>query len=259
LTPGPGWWAIPPSSPSPPPSQLKGGGTSGSGRHSRATRPACPSGRPFGRMTGTLHRTSGGGATSTPAGGRPAHRRPRSHTQTASRRTRCRHTRLPVPSTPADTPPIRRGTHSLHGTARGRAARAPSGTPHGLHGRPRSPCHHVWGAVANSGHSFVERACAWRVLHGCVFTGAFKRYVSMPVSPADRFCTHSTCGAPNYDTLSHVFLTSHLASQVWSWPPALAPGRMPRPSGFGSASFAWRRFGRRTAAATTATARPLSL
>jgi hypothetical protein len=39
----------------------------------------------------------------------------------------------------------------------------------------------------------------------------------MPVSPADRFCTHSTCGAPHYDTLSHVFLTCPLASQVWSW------------------------------------------
>jgi hypothetical protein len=54
LTLGPEWWAIPPSSPSPPPSQLKGGGMSGSGRHRRATRPACPSGRPFRRMTGTL-------------------------------------------------------------------------------------------------------------------------------------------------------------------------------------------------------------
>ncbi len=29
----------------------------------------------------------------------------------------------------------------------------------------------------------------------------------MPVSPADRFCTHSMCGVPHYDTLSHVFLT----------------------------------------------------
>ena len=84
-------------------------------------------------------------------------------------------------------------------------------------GRPRSPWHHVWGAVAHSGLSFVERACAWRVLHGCVFTGAFKRYVSMPVPPADRFCTHSTCGAPHYDTLSHVFLTCPLACQVWGW------------------------------------------
>jgi hypothetical protein len=55
------------------------------------------------------------------------------------------------------------------------------------------------------------------LLHGCVFTGAFKCYVSMPVSPADRFCTHSTCGAPHYDTLSHVFLTCLLASQFWSW------------------------------------------
>ncbi len=83
-------------------------------------------------------------------------------------------------------------------------------------GRPRSPWHHVWGAVAHSGLSFVERACAWRVLHGCVFTGALKRYVSMPVSPVDRFCTHSTCVASHYDTLSHVFLTCPLASQVWS-------------------------------------------
>jgi hypothetical protein len=39
----------------------------------------------------------------------------------------------------------------------------------------------------------------------------------MPVSPADRFCTHSTCGAPHYDTLSHVLLTCPLASLVWSW------------------------------------------
>ncbi|MFY7873476.1 MAG: reverse transcriptase domain-containing protein [Limnohabitans sp.] len=83
--------------------------------------------------------------------------------------------------------------------------------------RPRSPWHHVWGAVAHSGLCFVERACAWRVLHGCVFTGTFKRYVSMPVSPAHRFCSHSTCGAPHYDTLSHVFLTCPLARQAWGW------------------------------------------
>jgi hypothetical protein len=57
VTLGPGWWAIPPSSPSPPPSHLKGGGTTGSGRHSRDTWPACPSGRirrPIWEITGTL-------------------------------------------------------------------------------------------------------------------------------------------------------------------------------------------------------------
>jgi hypothetical protein len=77
FVPRPGWWAIPPSSPSPPPSQLKGGGTSGSGRHSPGTRPACPSGRPSGRMTGTLlpRRSQDFGRRSNvnSGGGRPAH------------------------------------------------------------------------------------------------------------------------------------------------------------------------------------------
>jgi hypothetical protein len=139
LTLGPGWSAIPPSSPSPPPSQLKGGGMSGSGRHSLATRPACPSGRPFGRMTGTLlpRRSEDFGRRSNVNSGRwaacppPA---PLPHANVVVTKPMPPH----PPSPPVDTPPIRRGTHSLQGTARGWAAGAPSGTPHGLHGRPRS-------------------------------------------------------------------------------------------------------------------------
>jgi hypothetical protein len=82
---------------------------------------------------------------------------------------------------------------------------------------PRPPWRHVWGAIAHSGLSLVERACAFRILHGCIFTGVFKAYIGMPISHADRFCQHATCGAPHYDTLRHVFLTCPLADQVWGW------------------------------------------
>jgi hypothetical protein len=253
--------------------------------NSRVTRPACPSGRPFGRMTWTLlpRRSQdfgqvGGLPTAGPA---PTRKRRRDEADAATPASQSpRHPSIPRPSVVeriASREPLEGGRPGL---PRARltgctAVLAPVGD-----GRPRSPWHHVWGAVAHSGLSFVVRACAWRVLHGCVVTGAFKRYVSMPVSPADRFCTHSTCGGPHYDTLSHVFLACPLASRVWSWLGTLlesvlviaspcrwrcsspmtagqgARRQMPRPSGFGSASSAWRRFGRRTAAATTATERP---
>ncbi len=228
LTLGPGWWAIPPSSP--PPWQLKGGGMSGSGRHSRATRPACLSGRPFGRMAGTLLprrsqgiraaeqcqlRQVGGLPTAGPA---PARKRRRDETDAATPTSQFpRHPSIPRPPVAeriASREPLEGGRP---GPPRARLTDCTDVLTPLSAGRPRSPWHHVWGAVAHSGLSFVEGACTWRVLHGCVFTGAFKSYVSMPVSPADRFCTHSTCGALHYDTLSHVFLTCPIASQVWSW------------------------------------------
>jgi hypothetical protein len=141
----------------------------------------------------------------------------------AARGRRCRHTHLPVPSAPTDTPPQSVGERVasrelLEGGRPGPPrARLTDCTdvhaPPGGGGGPRSPWHHVWAAVAHVGLSFVERACAWGFLQGCFFTGAFMRYVSMPVSPADRFCLHSTCGAPHSDTLSYVFLTCPLARQ----------------------------------------------
>jgi hypothetical protein len=155
----------PPSSPSPPPSQLKGGGTSGSGRPSRDTQPACLSGRPFGRVTGTLlprrsqeFRRRSNDNSSRWAGCPPPTLLPHA---TALRGSRCCHTQLPVSSTPANPPPIRRGTHSLHGTVPWPGNRSRAGGPdplgHTLRtgGRPRSagrqraslplaPC--VWGS-----------------------------------------------------------------------------------------------------------------
>jgi hypothetical protein len=79
------------------------------------------------------------------------------------------------------------------------------------------PWRHVWTAVARSGLSYVERACAFRILHGCVFTGVFKAYIHMAAPPGDRFCHHPTCGEPTFDTLSHTFLSCPLAHQVWVW------------------------------------------
>jgi hypothetical protein len=226
LTLGPGWWAIPPSSPSPPPSQLKGGGTFGSGRHSPDT-PCLPVRPPIWEddwdsaaapLTGLRAaeqrqlRQVGGLRTAGPAPTRKRRRKEADATTPASQSPR--NPPIPRPSVAeriASREPLEGGRP---GPPRARLTDctdvlAPLGD-----GRPRSPWQHVWGPVAHSGLSFVERACAWRVLYGCVFTGAFKRYVSMPVSPADRFSTHSKCGAPNYDTLSHVFLTCPLASQV---------------------------------------------
>ena len=83
-------------------------------------------------------------------------------------------------------------------------------------GRP-PPWRHVWTAVARSGLSYVERACAFRILHGCLFTGVFKGYIGIAMPPGDRFCLHPTCGEPTFDTLSHTFLTCPLAHQVWTW------------------------------------------
>jgi len=84
-------------------------------------------------------------------------------------------------------------------------------------GLARPPWSHVWGGIAHCGLSHRERECAFRVLHGCVFTGVFKGYLHMTV-PADAlFCLHTSCGAPHFDTLSHTFLTCPLAQQLWRW------------------------------------------
>jgi hypothetical protein len=81
-------------------------------------------------------------------------------------------------------------------------------------GLVRPPWSHVWAGIPNCGLSHRERECAFRVLHGCVFTGVFKGYLHMTV-PADAlFCLHTTCGAPHFDTLSHTFLTCPRAQQL---------------------------------------------
>ncbi len=73
------------------------------------------------------------------------------------------------------------------------------------------------GGIAHCGLSHREQACAFRILHGCVFTGVFKGYLQMTVAADALFCLHTSCGAPRFDTLSHTFLTCPLAQQLWRW------------------------------------------
>ncbi len=80
----------------------------------------------------------------------------------------------------------------------------------------------TWGAVTHSGLSFAERACVWRVLHGCALTGQGLQEVCQHAGLPLPTCQHaglpfSTCGVPHCDTLSHVFLTCPLACQVCGW------------------------------------------
>jgi hypothetical protein len=195
---------------------FRDGGTSAVG-DSRDAPPACPSGRPFERMTGTLppHRSQGFGGRSTMNSGTWAACLPLALHPPARG--------LPDKAIPSHPPPRLFDTSQypahhlrMHGSSEPLEGRRPGPprarltdctgalAPLGDEG-PCLPWHHVWGAVAHSGLSFVERACPWWVLHGSVFTETFKTYVSMPVSPADRFCPRSTCGAPHRDTSRSCF------------------------------------------------------
>jgi len=81
---------------------------------------------------------------------------------------------------------------------------------------PATPWGHVWRGPAHCGLTNVEKACAFRVLHGNTFTGVFKAYVRRGTRE-ECFCTYGPCGANTPETLRHLFLDCPLARRTWTW------------------------------------------
>lgn len=56
---------------------------------------------------------------------------------------------------------------------------------------------------------------AWRLLHGQLFVGAFRRRIGR-ADPAGHRCPHRCCTG-QLATITHVFITCPLAAAVWDW------------------------------------------
>lgn len=59
-------------------------------------------------------------------------------------------------------------------------------------------------------------ALAWRILHGCLFCGAFRGRIRPTLPLSDRCCPRPCC-SDTPETLTHLFLTCPVSSRVISW------------------------------------------
>ena len=73
----------------------------------------------------------------------------------------------------------------------------------------------VWGRLYDSELDRSHRILAWRILHMAVLCGAYRRHVGMADAPGSA-CPFPCC-AGALQTLSHLFLSCSVATQVWHW------------------------------------------
>ena len=68
----------------------------------------------------------------------------------------------------------------------------------------------------HSGLDRGDQVVAFRILHGCLFTGVFRASVHRG-APGERFCTHEPCAQVAEETLTHLFIACPLARATWEW------------------------------------------